>query len=164
MKKQHNCNKKENICKVNYTEEDLVDHGGVSALILGNHSVPRMLIFWHKKLQKWTIPVGKIKHNEVSYHALIRECKEEVDIDVVNWTNIKMFRQQFEREGRMVNIYQYLYLVAPTEYKGEARNAEPDKHSDMKWVTYKEALAINPKEMTHVMLIAINELKRITGL
>jgi len=51
----------------------------VSGLIIQNNSV---LMLWHKKLNAWLFPGGHIEKNETLEEALIRECKEEVNLDI----------------------------------------------------------------------------------
>lgn len=59
--------------------EGIKRHFTVSGIILKNNKV---LLVWHNKLNTWLYPGGHIEKNETPDEALIREIKEETNLDV----------------------------------------------------------------------------------
>src|SRR5258705_6009991 len=60
------------------SEEHILQIPGISAIIKDKSD--RILMFRHKKLDKWTIPVGKQEPGETREQALKREMYEELGI------------------------------------------------------------------------------------
>lgn len=59
--------------------EKLEKHFTASALIIENSKV---LLLYHKKLDVWLYPGGHIEKNETPEQAVVREVKEETDLDI----------------------------------------------------------------------------------
>lgn len=57
----------------------LPKHLVVTAYIIADH---RVLLLFHKKLQKWLPPGGHVETDEDPWRAVIREAKEETGLDV----------------------------------------------------------------------------------
>lgn len=74
----------------------------------------------------WEFPGGKIEAGEHVEVALIREIKEEVDLDVLSYT----FLDKINPMDDDSNVYLYLYLV--TRFKGEAHCLETQ--TGLRWV------------------------------
>ena len=90
----------------------------------------------HNKFNFWTIPVGKVDKGDTIEETLIREIKEEVDIDIDDFEVVSMETRNYKRKGKVVAVKQYLYKV--TDWSGEVNNNEDEKHSDMKWMSLKD--------------------------
>jgi len=85
----------------------------------------KVLLAHHKKFNKWTPPGGHIEENETPDQALVREWKEELDLDIdilpahesafagdTNATPIPMpFHIDLEREGFDVPHLGYFFYV-----------------------------------------------------
>lgn len=107
----------------------------------------------HVKFDKWTPPGGRIEENETPEDAVIREWKEELDLDVAvvpahesafagdaNATPVSMpFHIDLEREGFTephVGFFFYIKLQDPAQGMTVLR----DELHDARWFT-KEDLA-----------------------
>lgn len=55
-----------------------------SGIIIDKNAV---LMIWHSKLNAWLFPGGHIEYNETMEEAVIRECKEEVNLDTEVFDN-----------------------------------------------------------------------------
>ena len=92
----------------------------------------KVLLVHHKKFDKWTPPGGHIEENETLDQAVVREWKEELDLDIhvipahenafagdANATPIPMpFHIDLEREGfdvPHIGYFFYVRLQDPTQ-------------------------------------------------
>lgn len=55
-----------------------------SGIIINKNAV---LMIWHSKLKAWLFPGGHIENNETMEEAVIRECKEEINLDTEVFNN-----------------------------------------------------------------------------
>lgn len=53
----------------------------VSALVF-RASPTRLLVHWHRKLDRWLQPGGHVEHDENPWQAVVRELREEAGYDV----------------------------------------------------------------------------------
>lgn len=83
----------------------------------------------------WEFPGGKLEENETSEFALIREIKEEVDLDVHQYQLLGEVKHQYP--DRTVTLI--VFLV--THFSGEPSCRE--NQLGMKWVSLQE---LNPKD------------------
>ena len=77
----------------------------------------------------WEFPGGKIEPGETPRQALVRECREELDIDVT------------VGEKLMTVVHEYPDLtVCLSLFLCSAADGEPQlkEHSDMRWITAAE--------------------------
>lgn len=123
--------------KIAYNQADLRDHEGISALVKNEEG--KILMFFHNKIQKWTIPVGKVDEGETPYESLVKEIAEEVDLTITSAELKEEFIQHFVREGKNVEIKQHLYDI---KYIGEPKNNEPHKHRDLKFMSKEEIIKL----------------------
>lgn len=78
----------------------------------------------------WEFPGGKRRHDESPQEALVREYKEELDLDIV--VGEKIFEHDFVNNDTLYHLYVYLISV-PNEH------ALPKIfHTDFKWVSIEE--------------------------
>ncbi len=94
----------------------------------------------------YQVPAGHIEEGELPTEALIREAKEEINIDL-STKDLELvhvsYRPKHDETGDRVDFF----FRAKT-WSGEVTNMEPDKCDDLKWVSYDEL----PDNMTlHVM-------------
>lgn len=66
-------------------------------------SKKRVLLLWHKRLERWMPPGGHIDEDELPEDAARRECKEEtgLDVDIVSEPQSDLFAT-CPHEGRML--------------------------------------------------------------
>lgn len=85
----------------------------------------------------YSLPAGKVEVGESYSAAAIREAKEEVGITIMP-ENLKHaatgHRDEPSDNGRFwVDVF-----FEVTDYEGEAHNAEPDVHGELKWFALSE--------------------------
>lgn len=110
--------------KINYNNEDIVDHHGVAAVIKNGDG--EILMQEHAKYGFWTIPVGKVKEGQNIIEGLRQEIQEECDILVEKAREIVFKKYQYERNGHLVNVLSHLFEIE--KYSGTVKNNEPTKH------------------------------------
>ena len=90
----------------------------------------------------YQVPAGHVEAGELPTEAIIRETKEEVNIDLtasqLEFAHVS-YRPKHDQTADRVD----LFFRART-WDGEVKNMEPEKCDDLKWVSMKEL----PKNMT----------------
>ena len=119
---------------VNYTDEDLLDHHAIGAVI--RNSDGHVLMQNHVKLGFWTVPIGKAKPEQTPIEALREEILEECNLIVDEFNEISSERKDYSRNDRLVNVMTHLYDVL--SYSGEMKNNEPHKHTEQKFLPIEE--------------------------
>lgn len=74
----------------------------------------------------WHIPGGGLEENESLAHAVTREAKEELAVDI-DPTHVKLIHVQHLNKKTLG-----FYFVAH-EWKDEPKNNEPDQSSEISW-------------------------------
>ena len=104
----------------------------VAGLILQNN---KLLICQRPKFKdhplKWEFPGGKIKKNETSEDALIREINEELSINVFNYNELISYSFNYSDLGKAVFINFYLIK----NFTGKILN---NFHNQLKWIEIKD--------------------------
>lgn len=114
-----------------YTEEDCIDHKGVAAVI---HDKDKILLMDHVKIDRWAIPVGKVKPGDSIEHALKEEMLEELGIELINYNEIISFVRPYLVNGiHHVKVEYHIFDIL--KYSGEIKNLEPNKHRSIKFMT-----------------------------
>jgi len=122
-------------------EEDLKDHLAIGAVIHNIKNPDEILVFKHVKYGWWTIPIGKVKEGDSVDLTLRTELGEEIGIVPDEYTEMGHFGKNYDRgNGIKTKITQYIFDIHT--YIGRIKNKEPDKHTDLMWMTVKELLAI----------------------
>jgi ADP-ribose pyrophosphatase YjhB (NUDIX family) len=116
------------------TMEDIVTHEAISAII---HKDKKILMFKHVKYEFWTIPIGKVRPGQKVSAALKEELQEECGITPTKLAVIAQFEKVYNR-GKGVKTTVNNHVCDIIEYKGTVTNKEPEKHSQMKWMTIQE--------------------------
>jgi phosphoglycolate phosphatase len=124
----------------------------VGALIF-NDAGRVLMVRTHKWSDLWGIPGGKIKWGEESVAALVRETKEETNLEV---TDIRFVLAQdcihsteFYRDAHFV-LLNYTSLAS-----GEQTVKLNDEAEEFEWVTLKKALSMKINEPTRILLEAV---------
>ncbi len=111
----------------------------------------KVFLAHHKKFDKWTPPGGHIEENETPDQALIREWKEEVNLDIEiipahesafggdsNATPIPMpFHIDLEREGFDVPHIGYFFYLKLKNSDQEISILKSEVH-DARWFSEEE--------------------------
>lgn len=110
--------------KINYTSEDIVSHQGIAAVIKDANG--NILMQEHIKYGFWTIPVGKVKNGQTIEEGLKEEIKEECNLNVKKFKQIRFKKYKYNRNGNKVVVFSHLIEVL--DYNGRMKNNEPKKH------------------------------------
>lgn len=104
----------------------------VAGLILQNN---KLLICQRPKFKdhplKWEFPGGKIKKDETSEDALIREINEELSINIFNYNELISYSYNYSDLGKAVFINFYLIK----NFTGKILN---NFHNQLKWIEIKD--------------------------
>ena len=104
----------------------------VAGLILQNN---KLLICQRPKFKdhplKWEFPGGKIKKDETSEDALIREINEELSINIFNYDELISYSFNYSDLGKAVFINFYLIK----NFTGKILN---NFHNQLKWIEIKD--------------------------
>jgi ADP-ribose pyrophosphatase YjhB (NUDIX family) len=84
----------------------------------------------------WGIPTGKVEDGENIYAALMREMKEELDIDLMDYPN--RFLGKIKVRSSMHPGMKYWLHLFMVEYSGEFKNNEPEIFKDVKLMTLND--------------------------
>lgn len=120
--------------KIKYTEEDIFDHDGITALIKNKKG--EILMQEHLKYGFWTIPVGKVKRGQSIEEGLKEEMLEECNIYIEKSKLLKTKRYTYKRNSKKVKVRIHLFEIL--KYKGRIKNNEPHKHKYQKFINIKE--------------------------
>jgi 8-oxo-dGTP diphosphatase len=110
--------------KINYNKEDIVSHRGVAAVIRNKQG--EILMQEHAKYGFWTIPVGKVKSGQKIEDGLREEIKEETNLSIREFKELKFKKFTYIRNGNKVEVLSHLFEIL--DYGGAVKNNEPQKH------------------------------------
>ena len=91
----------------------------------------------------WELPSGKRDLLEPSETSLIREVKEETDLDVKIIIPLSVFDYQIEKTDEIRDSTQINFLVTPTSDKNVILS---DEHQALAWITEEEINKYNLSE------------------
>ena len=84
----------------------------------------------------YTLPAGHIDEGENQYDALVREAKEELDVEIdpkdIEKSYVVLRRNFFEIDGKKLEPYIDYYFEI-SKYQGTPRIAELDKCDELIW-------------------------------
>ncbi len=114
-------------------------NASVSFIIQNSHKI---LLFYRTdgyfKDGWWVLPAGHVEEDETATEAVIRECKEELGIDV-QAKDIQFLHITFNLSGENKRMDFYFNIQT---YTGELCNLEPTKCENMIFFDIKEALCL----------------------
>lgn len=77
----------------------------------------------------WEFPGGKLEHNETAEQALVREIKEELNLDIRSWYQLTKIEHQYSDKRVCLHVFRI------TSYTGTAVGLEKQA---VKWVDKKD--------------------------
>ena len=119
---------------VKYNNEDKMSHHGVAAVIKDVSG--KILVQEHIKYGFWTIPVGKVKHEQNVADGLKEEILEECDLQIEEYKELVVKDYYYERDGNNVKVISHLFEIL--KYSGEMKNMEPTKHKQQLFMTIED--------------------------
>lgn len=115
----------------------------------------KYILFYHHKIKCYTTPGGKVEKNELPIFTLIRELKEEVNLNVK--INDIIFLGKTNHFNRMQGHFKlYNYYIKWNNKFGELKNLEYDKHSNLEWYTIKQIQEIKEKSYSINMILELS--------
>ena len=95
----------------------------------------------------WEFPGGKVEINESNEQALIREIKEELNIDIKVNNYFMTVEYQYPEFYLIMDVYECIKINGDINL---------DVHSDLKWITYKD---LDNFEWVPADIAIVNKLK-----
>lgn len=120
----------------------------ISRLILENKGKILLLAQTNKNGGKHSLPGGKVELNETPIDALIRESKEEADIEL-SAENLELVHLLHRQKGDEIQITMYFKAL---RWHGNLRSKEPKKFKNVAWISLEE-LPKNLSKSTRTVLI-----------
>ncbi len=112
-----------------------------------------LMVRTHKWSNRWGIPGGKVKFGETCHDALVRELKEETDLDVVEVEFVLVQdciqSVEFYRDEHFVLLNYRCHAAGTTTVKLN------EEAQEFRWVALEEALTLDVNRPTRVLLEAL---------
>ena len=138
------------------TMEANTNMGVVAGIVVKDN---RVLLLFHSKLCKWTLPMGKVEEGELPLNAISRELYEELDINLIN-SKVLIEKEYIfsDIKTRDVTVFDI------TSYDGKLVNKEPDKHRSIIWLSFNEICCMKKYQMLDILAedVLIRNLINIT--
>ncbi|MCL2860477.1 MAG: NUDIX domain-containing protein [Oscillospiraceae bacterium] len=127
----------------------------VGAIALMKNENDEILMLLRKKEPAkgfWAIPGGNVELYEKLEDTIIREMKEELDVEV----EVTKFLCNIQDINEEKDLHWIMPVYEARIVNGTLRNVEPDKHEDMRWFKLSE-IPTNISYMTDMVLKAIKK-------
>lgn len=109
--------------------------------------IDKILVTKNKYKDYYSLPGGRIKYNEDSKSAIIREIKEELNLDIDNVDFVSVV-ENFFKYSNNDEFHEYLFLyevnIDDKYYNYDFINLE-DSNIDMIWINIKDFKSIKLK-------------------
>lgn len=122
-------------------------HFTASAFVTDSQN--RVLLLWHKRMQRWMPPGGHVDDNETPEETARRECKEEtgLDVEIIGDVQPDLFEGD-EEEGHMLKKPAAMLLenIPASEQRGEPAHQHMDFLFRARLMDEKQELMIAKEE------------------
>lgn len=127
----------------------------------------KLLLIFHKKLNRWLIPGGHIEYGENPVEAAMREIKEETNIENIRFFSLRENLYENYSDAKYVISPEYVFEERISSYKDEPEHIHVDfiyfaktscyfniknneeESSGIKWVTKEELDDLDLFDMTY---------------
>ncbi|MDK9736952.1 NUDIX domain-containing protein [Vibrio sp. D404a] len=107
----------------------------------------KMLIMKRVKGGFWCHVAGSIENNETGWQAIVREFKEETEIDVQALYNAQFLEQFYEHYSNVIELIPVFAVVCPPDQEVILN----DEHTEYRWCTLEEAKQLAPFPNQHAV-------------
>jgi dATP pyrophosphohydrolase len=95
----------------------------------------------------WCHVAGSIEEEETGIDAIIREFKEETQIEVSNLFNAQFLEQFYEASVNVIQLIPVFVVMCPPEQEVVLN----EEHTEYKWCSLEEALELAPFPNQHAV-------------
>lgn len=101
----------------------------VVCAVIFNEDDTKVLVGKRKDVKLWEFPGGRVEGEETYYEAVVREIKEELDVDI----HVYYYRgcEVKEVQGKTINLYVFYAQI-------ESGVPTPIEHDELRWVYAEE--------------------------
>lgn len=131
-----------------YTKEDCTDHDCVGMFIRKDDKI---LILYHIKMNRWAIPVGKVRKGQSIEDALKEESYEELGITIKDYKEIITTYRPYIINGIPVRVDYHIFEIF--KYDGIIKNCESNKHKYLKFETLENIKQLNLKSTAMKLIL-----------
>lgn len=107
----------------------------------------KMLLMKRVKGGFWCHVAGSIEENETGIDAIIREFKEETQIEVSNLYNAQFLEQFYEASVNVIQLIPVFVVMCSPEQEVTLN----EEHTEYKWCSLEEALELAPFPNQHAV-------------
>ena len=100
----------------------------------------------------WAIPAGKIEQGESPEQALKREVKEETDLDLENFYQLKKYEIRLHKKN-----YDFTYFLFEANIPENSKVKISDEHINYKWVDIDKVNELELESGAEVYIMIIQE-------
>ncbi len=137
-------------------------HFTATALVIDSHE--RVLLLWHKRLQRWMPPGGHVDPDEMPEETARRECKEEtgLDVEIIGCEQEDLFLEN-PHEGQMLK--KPIALLLENIPESTDRNEPAHQHMDFAYRAKprdeSQELCLLEEEGTELRWFTIDEVRSL---
>ncbi len=135
-----------------------------------NKNTSKILFVFHKKLQKWLFVGGHINDNESPEEAVLREVKEETNLDVnllgERYPREDDFIKPFAMQRNIINdkhIHMDIFYIAIAENPNELKLEESEVER-YKWYSKEEIVSENFDTFPEKKKMAIDAIEYVNSI